>query len=220
MKYYLKFILYLVVLIGLSVARAGSYEDFFVAVKRDDGPAITGLLLRGFDPNTLDPAGRHGLFLALQEGSLKAAEALVYWPRTNVEWRSPKDESPLMLAAFRGHIDLVRKLIKRDADVNKPGWTPLHYAATGARLDVMKLLLEEHAYIDAESPNKTTPLMMAAEYGSTAAVQLLLEEGADPRLRNELGLSAVDFAMRANRKDAADLIGAAIRNAQPNKGKW
>jgi ankyrin repeat protein len=51
-------------------------------------------------------------------------------------------------------------------------------------------------------------------------VKLLLEEGADPLMRNELGLSAVDFALRANRKDAADLIAAAIRDKQPNKGKW
>jgi ankyrin repeat protein len=219
MKQYIKFAVYLAVLVGFSFAKAGSYEDFFVAVKRDDPKTITGLLLRGFDANALDPAGRHGLFVAMQEGSLKAAEALVHWPRTNVEWRSPKDESPLMLAAFRGHTDLVRKLIARDADVNKPGWTPLHYAATGGHLAVIKLLIEEHAYINAESPNKTTPLMMAAEYGSTAAVKLLLDEGADPLMRNELGLSAVDFAMRANRKDAADLISAAIRGMQP-KGKW
>lgn len=219
MKQYIKSILYLIVLLGFSFAHAGSYEDFFVAIKRDDPKTITGLLLRGFDPDTLDPAGRHGLFAAIQEGSLKAAEALVNWPRTQVEWRSPKDESPLMLAAFRGHTELVRKLIARDADVNKPGWTPLHYAATGGHLAVMKILLDEHAYINAESPNKTTPLMMAAEYGSTEAVKLLLEEGADPLMRNELGLSAVDFAMRANRKDAADLIAGAIRGAQP-KGKW
>ncbi|MCE3270166.1 MAG: ankyrin repeat protein [Ramlibacter sp.] len=219
MKQYLKSLVYLFTLIGLSIAHAGSYEDFFVAIKRDDPKTITGLLLRGFDPDTLDPAGRHGLFAALQEGSLKAAEALVNWPRTKVEWRSPKDESPLMLAAFRGHTDLVRKLIARDADVNKPGWTPLHYAATGGHLGVMKILLQEHAYINAESPNKTTPLMMAAEYGSTEAVKLLLEEGADPLMRNELGLSAVDFALRANRQDAADLIAGAIRSANP-KGKW
>lgn len=219
MKQYIKSIVYLFALIGFSIAHGGSYEDFFVAIKRDDPKAITGLLLRGFDPDTLDPSGRHGLFAALQEGSLKAAEALVNWPRTKVEWRSPKDESPLMLAAFRGHTDLVRKLIARDADVNKPGWTPLHYAATGGHLAVMKILLQEHAYINAESPNKTTPLMMAAEYGSTEAVKLLLEEGADPLMRNELGLSAVDFAMRANRQDAADLISGAIRSAQP-KGKW
>ena len=86
-----------------------------------------------------------------------------------------------MMAAFKGHKELVRKLIARDADVNKTGWTPLHYAATSGHLEVMLILLDEHAYIDAESPNKTTPLMMAAKYGTTEAVRLLLEAGADPR---------------------------------------
>jgi ankyrin repeat protein len=54
----------------------------------------------------------------------------------------PKDESPLMMAALKGHTALARKLIARDADVNKPGWAPLHYAATGGHLEMMELLLE------------------------------------------------------------------------------
>jgi ankyrin repeat protein len=219
MRIYIKFVLYLVLVVGFSLARAGSYEDFFAAIKRDNPDTITELLRRGFDPNSLDPAGRHGLFIAVQEGSLKAAEALIAWPKTNVEWRSPKDESPLMVAAFRGHTEIVRKLIARDAHVNKPGWAPLHYAATGGHLEIIAILLEEHAFIDAESPNKSTPLMMAAMYGSPAAVRLLLQEGADPMMRNELGMTAVDFAQRGNRKDAADLIAAAIRGRQP-RGRW
>ena len=110
-------------------------------------------------------------------------------------------------------------MIERDADVNKTGWAPLHYAATGGHLAMIELLLENHAYIDAESPNGTTPLMMAAHYGTPAAVKLLLEAGADPRLKNQLGLTAIDFANRAGRQDAAELIAASVRSAQP-KGKW
>lgn len=218
MRNYFKYVVYLVLALAFSLARAGSYEDFFVAIKRDDPATIKTLLQRGFDPNALDPKGRHPLFLALQDGSLKAAEALVDWPKSNVEWRSPKDESPLMLAALKGHTKLARKLIERDADVNKPGWAPLHYAAAGGHLEIMALLIEHHAYINAESPNKTTPLMMAAHYGTPQAVKLLLDEGADPTMRNELGLSAVDFAQGANRKDAAEMIAAVIRGAK--KGKW
>ncbi|PKO35981.1 MAG: hypothetical protein CVU33_20800, partial [Betaproteobacteria bacterium HGW-Betaproteobacteria-6] len=112
-----------------------------------------------------------------------------------------------------------RRLIALDADVNKPGWAPLHYAATHGHLDVMRLLLENHAYIDAESPNGSTPLMMAAGYGTPEAVKLLLEEGADPMLKNQLGLTAIDFANRASRAESAALIGAFVRGKQP-KGQW
>lgn len=216
---YIKYLLYLLVVASISVALAGSYEDFFVAVKRDDPKAITLLLNRGFDPDTPDPDGNTGLFLALRDGSVKAAQALVDWPGTKVETRNANDESPLMMAALKGHADIVRKLIERDADVNKPGWTPLHYAATNGHLAIMELLLEHHAFIDAQSPNGTTPLMMAAHYGTPAAVQLLLEAGADPAMKNQLGLSALDFARRGERPDSVELIAASVRRAQP-KGKW
>jgi ankyrin repeat protein len=219
MIHYLKTVLYLIAALAVFGANAGSYDDFFVAIKRDDPQAIRQLLQRGFDANTLDPKGNQGLFMAVKEGNLKAAQALAAWPKTRVEWRSAKDESPLMIAALKGYTDLARQLIARDADVNKTGWAPLHYAAAGGHLDMIQLLLDENAYIDAESPNKTTPLMMAAHYGSPEAVKLLLEAGADPTLRNELGLTAANFAEGANRKELAATITAAMRRTQ-SKGKW
>jgi uncharacterized protein len=219
MRKYFRYLIYLIVFAGYSAATAGSYEDYFAAIKQDNPAAMTALLNRGFDPNTLDPTGLPGLFLALREGSLKVARTLIDWPKTNVEMRNAKDESPLMMAALKGHLDMCKRLVERDADVNKPGWAPLHYAATGGHLAIMELLLENHAFIDAESPNGTTPLMMAAQYGSPAAVKLLLEAGADPTLKNQLGLTALDFAHRGSRPDAVGLIAAAMRAAQP-KGKW
>ena len=74
----MKFGLYLIVLFGLSSATAGSYEDFFAAIQQDNPSAITSLLRRGFDPNTPDPKGVPGLYVALREGSMKAADALIY----------------------------------------------------------------------------------------------------------------------------------------------
>ena len=88
-----------------------------------------------------------------------------------------------MMAAIKGQADIAEKLIARDADVNKTGWTPLHYAASSGQLAIITMLIEKSAYIDAESPNGTTPLMMAAMYGTPAAVKLLLQEGADTQLK-------------------------------------
>ena len=62
--------------------------------------------------------------------------------------------------------------------------------------------------------------MMAAQYGSSDIVKLLLAEGADPTLKNRLGLTAVNFAQRVSRTEAAAQIAAAIRKRQPNAGSW
>ncbi|MBI5278050.1 MAG: ankyrin repeat domain-containing protein [Burkholderiales bacterium] len=211
MKIYLKLVGYLYALFMFSAVHAGSYEDWFIAIRQDDPASVTALLARGFDANSVDPKGVHGLYIALQEGSPRVAEVLIEFPKTRIEWRTPQDESPLMMAALKGHTELVRKLVARDADVNKPGWAPLHYAATGGHLKIMELLLEHHAFIDAQSPNGSTPLMMAAHYGTPEAVKLLLDAGADVHMKNHLGLTALDAARRGNRKDSEALILAALR---------
>ena len=120
-----------------------------------------------------------------------------------------------MLAAIKGQLDLCRQLIARDADINKPGWAPLHYAASSGNAQVVKLLLDHYAYIDAESPNGSTPLMMAAMYGSADSVRVLLDAGADVNLKNSIGLNALDFARKAGHEDAGALIAAAIRAMKP-----
>ncbi|MGI9217233.1 MAG: ankyrin repeat domain-containing protein [Hydrogenophaga sp.] len=207
---------------AFSAAHAGAFEDFFAATRRDDESTVVKLVLRGFDLNTRDEQGNHALLVAIREGSLKVADFLLEQPLVQVEARNPRGESPLMMAAIKGHLPLAKRLIERKAEVNKPGWAPLHYAASNPEpvgLELVRLLLEHHAYIDAESPNKTTPLMMAAKYGSPAVVQLLLEEGADATLKNEQNLTALDFAQRAERKDAVRLLTAALRSRQPT-GTW
>jgi ankyrin repeat protein len=208
---------------GWSTAWAGSFEDFFAAIIRNDPDTIQALVRRGFDPNTTDAKGAPGLVISLQLGSMEAFEALLKAPGIKVEQRNRQGESALMIAAIKGLLPEARQLIEREADVNKTGWTPLHYAASGmesVHAQMISLLLENHAYIDAASPNGSTPLMMAAQYGTRANAQLLLAEGADPTLKNQLGLTAVDFALRAKRQDLADQIAAAIRARQPNRGKW
>lgn len=215
----MKKLVYLFFFIGFGAVHAGSYDDFFNAIKQDNSGTLQALLARGFDANTPDLKGQQGLYLALTEPSLKAAQVLINWPKTDVNQLNAKGESPLMLSALKGHSELVDQLIKRGADVNKTGWTALHYAASSGQLAIISLLIEHSAYIDAESPNGTTPLMMAAMYGSPAAVRLLLQEGADAQLKNQQGLSALQFAQRGNRPDSVEAIASFLRSKR-SAGQW
>ena len=110
-----------------------------------------------------------------------------------------------MMAALNGDLDMIKLMVDgEEAEVNKKGWAPLHYAATNGHNDVVKYLVDHAAYLDAESPNGTTPLMMAARGGHIETVKLLLDEGADMRLKNQQGMTVIDFADQYNQKEIAD----------------
>jgi ankyrin repeat protein len=175
-------------------------DDFFHAIEVDDAHGLARMLGLGLDPNLRDAKGQVALFVALRGQSLKAAKTL--WEARGVELdaKNGADETPLMMAALRGEVDAATALVERGAAVDKDGWTPLHYAATGGNVAIVRLLLAHGARIDARSPNGTTPLMMAARYGSEEAVEALLAAGADRSLRNEQGLDAVAFADASGRE--------------------
>lgn len=206
-----KKLFYLFVVIGFSLAHAGAYEDFFAAVARDDTKVIAGLLQRGFDPSSVDAKGVPAITLALQRESLDVATLLLEQPQLDVNALNPAGESPLMMAALKGRLGLCERLLARGARVNLPGWSPLHYAAAGPNPRVIASLLARGAVADAESPNRSTPLMLAARHGPEEGVELLLTHGADPKRRNERGLDAADFARLAGREKLARRLDALAR---------
>jgi ankyrin repeat protein len=206
MTKWFKYAVYLIVTYYMSFALAGSYEDFFVAVKRNDARAVSALLERGFDPNTRDPKGQVALILAIQAENTAVVEALMASTQTQVGLVNPVGESALMMAALKGQYDLSVRLLERGAPVNQPGWSPLHYAATGPEPRIVRILLERGAAVDAESPNRNTPLMMAARYGKEDSVKLLVAKGADLKRTNDLNMTAADCARSAGRDWLAALL--------------
>lgn len=199
MKQYIRFATYLIVTSWFSVANAGAYEDFFQAVGRDDDRTVAELLARGFDANSRDPQGQTALHLALRDQSQRVAEAL--WRSTSLDVNAPNAhaETPLMMAALRGHLEWSARLLARGAKVHQEGWSPIHYAATGPEVRIVALLLDRGAPLEARSPLGHTPLMMAARYGPQASVELLLSRGADPKLRTEEQIDSIELARRSGR---------------------
>ena len=190
----LKFTLQLLVAIGLSSASAGSYDDLFVAVIRDDASGLSKLLRQGVDPNSRDPKGTPALSVAIQRESPRAFALLLTHPAIDVDAVNAAGETALMLTAIAGDLEASQQLVARGAKAQFPGWSPIHYAASGPNTRLVQWLLEHGAQIDAESPNGTTPLMLAAQHAPEATVELLLKRGADTRKRNQRGLQAIDYA--------------------------
>ena len=203
LKSYFRYLCHCLVAIAFSSANAGPADDFFHAVNVDNPRTVSAMLAQGFDPNTVSEKGQVGLYLALRDGSPKVAAALLASPRIVIDAPNAADETPVMMAALRGELDWTRKLLDRGALVNRPGWTPFHYAAAGPEAKVVALLIERGADIEALSPNRTTPLMMAARYGAEESALLLLARGAKTQVRNDAGMNAIDFAKSAARESLA-----------------
>ncbi len=189
---------------------AASVDSLIKAVKFDDVSEVRKQLAQGADPNTVDNTGAPLLVIAAREKSDKVGQLLADNPNTDLEKLDSAGENAMMIAALNGDATFVNLLIAKDAEVNKKGWTPLHYAATNGHDDIVKILLDHSAYIDAGSPNGTTPLMMAARGGHLSTCKLLLDQGADLRVKNQIGMTAVDFARKYNEKDVAEGLQARL----------
>ena len=210
MRINFKIFIYLYVLIGFSISKAGAFDDFFKAIVFDQVPVVGKLIYRGMDPNTPTEKGEPALVFAVRSGAPKTVAYLLKQPSIQIDATNMADETALMLAANANDLASANLLIEAGASVNRPKWTPLHYAASKGHTAMMRLLIENDAYVDAESPNGTTPLMMAAYYASPNAVKLMLEEGADPLLKNQDGQTALDMALVKDKKLSAQYIRAFI----------
>jgi ankyrin repeat protein len=189
--------------------------DFFRYVDVDNAGGVERLLKKGFDPNTRDPKGQVGLYLALRVQSMKVVRVLLEAQGVQVDARNAADETPLMMAALRGETDAAQALLAHGASAAKDGWAPLHYAAASPAATaaaIVKVLLARAAPIEARSPNGTTPLMMAAKYGTEDSVDALLAAGADRRATNDQGLDAAGFAASAGR----DKLAARLKAGAPS----
>ena len=80
-------------------------------------------------------------------------------------------------------------------------------------------LIERGMPVNFRNEKGDSLIMLASYHGHLETSRLLLAAGADPTLKNDLGLSALDFAERGGQPDALELIAAAVRGTKP-KNSW
>jgi len=194
---------------GLMMALPGAafatpQDDLRAAVEYNRPVLVQKYVAQGVDPNLNTRDGTPLLVDALKDKNVEVAQALIRAKNIDFDRTNAAGENALMMAAYQGLLPMVKLMVETyDVEVNKTGWTALHYAATNGYDDIVKYLLDHAAYIDAESPNASTPLMMAAMGGHITTVKLLLDEGADMNLRNQQKMDVIDFAKRYHQDEIA-----------------
>ena len=134
--------------------------------------------------------------------------------------------TPLMNAAGNRNLDAVKLILAKGAQVNAVskteglpkiqtgtvefgGWTPLLMAAAFGPPESVKVLLDARARIDAQDYRGYTPLMLAVgtDRYDPRIVNMLVADGADQRLKNHAGETALDWAYKLGDPDVVRTLG-------------
>ena len=110
--------------------------------------------------------------------------------------------TPVARACANDNLEqLVHELKERPHLLNTRDYarnTPLQIAALGGFLEIVQYLIHEDCILDCKNIDGDTPLIDAVENGHLQVVNLLLEAGADPRLRNDKGYEPLDLVKKEN----------------------
>jgi uncharacterized protein len=179
-------------------------------------PIIDALLKAGADANFRTTDGETPLMAAARSGKVDAVKVLLAAGADINAKESWGGQSAIMWAAAQSQPEMVKFLASKDAslndhgkvnqwerkviqeprpkDMNKGGFTPLHYAAREGCAACVENLLAAGADPDSEDPDRETPLLLALEnlHFDTAAV--LVKGGADLDKWDLFGRSPVYMA--------------------------
>ncbi|XP_035986448.1 kinase D-interacting substrate of 220 kDa B isoform X4 [Fundulus heteroclitus] len=148
------------------------------------------------------------LFSYVEEENLAALKAHLDRFK-EVDGRSDNGQTPLMLAAEQGSLEIVQELIRRGANVNLDDvdcWSALISAAKEGHLDVVKELLENSAYIEHRDMGGWTALMWAAYKGRVEVTQLLLDNGANPNTTGQYSVYPIIWAAGRGHGEIVQLL--------------
>lgn len=176
------------------------------------------------------------LIKATKENKIQLVEDLIKkGAALNVQ--SEEDQTPLMIAANKGHVEIARKLLKAGALVNKHsayGHTALSYAISGENrgLKMVQLLVEHGANIHDKVKKvdgfyTMRPLVQAAIYGQTDIAEYLLKQGAKGKeealpfvksQKNQKMLNVLTGHKVVKKRDLSSFISHFLKKKQRQKG--
>ncbi|XP_009931289.2 CARD- and ANK-domain containing inflammasome adapter protein [Opisthocomus hoazin] len=153
-----------------------------IASQRGNADVAQQLLLHKADVNVKDKQSKSPLHFAAERGDKTMVEMLLN-AKADPNAQDKEKKTPLHAAAVRGHLSIVKVLLAkkgRSGAKDMDGCTPVHYAAIKGNTEVIKTLLTsgKNKNIDDRNIWRKTALHIAAEYGHSDLINLLLSHGA------------------------------------------
>lgn len=189
------------------------------AIQNKD-PKVIKVLLEKADVNMKDDLGNSPLHLAIKNDKEEIFDLLLEkGANVNAGGKSgnTENQTALYVAVLKGREDLVQKLLEKGADPNiadNQGGLPLSEAVArqDANPQIVKLLLEKGAKVNAQEPNKGTALIFAASNKAISSrtrqeiVKILLDHGADKSIKDDKGKTALDWAKQSGHEETAEML--------------
>ena len=164
---------------------------------------ISLLLNAGADPYLQDKFGSTPWQVALERKETVLVEAF------EADRVSGVKETRLMLAIAGNDIKKASQLIHEGASVNyrdASGANSLSEAILSGNVEILKIVIDAKADLDARFDKEWTALMLAAQRNQPEMVRILLESGANSTLKNEAGLTALQIAEITGNTSTAEIL--------------
>ena len=175
-------------------------NDLFKACKNGDFDLVKSLLDKGADPNEDDYTP---LDVAIENKHSKIANLLIE-KGSDVNFNNP-----LYLATTHNLNDVVKKLIKKGANLNKQkvnGYTSLMQAINLGYFDIASILIQNGADVNIENKIGNTALMFAVSCKNSTIVNLLLLYGADVNKQYKDGTTLLIQAINLKYFDIVSIL--------------
>ncbi|XP_032804239.1 ankyrin repeat and SOCS box protein 2-like isoform X2 [Petromyzon marinus] len=169
----------------------GLLDPVWEAVSADDGTALTRLRRSGAELRAATPHGWMAVHEAAYHDKPCCLGILLQAHPDTVDARSKQNETPLYLAAYRGHVACVRILLAENATVDACRHvkeTPLYKACEINNSEVASLLIARRADVNYRNIYGNMPLHEATSKGNLELVKLLVAYGAKLQFKNKFGI--------------------------------
>ena len=195
------------------------YTPLHWAAQNGHSEIVRLLLANGSDINIMSGKHLNALHIAAISGQDEIVEFLLD-NGININTLDDQNSSSLHIAAVIGNTSTANLLIMKGAEMelqNVNRWTPLLCATYYKNIEVARILLNQGANVNAVDINGSTPLLLIMkcwtlsngeekDNGCREFVQLLIDSGADLKIRDEKDRNVLHHAVFNGQDEIVELL--------------